>query len=149
LAELMVAISIIGILMAVSIPAFVKRNSAQQLQVASNLISNKIMFARQKAIASKKKYMLEYNYNTNQFRILRQDSIGVWTTDPPGNLYSLPPGIYISTTSTPSDGTIEIEPRGTISINDLPITIKLKDRNNVLKSISVSRSGMVQEFSHW
>lgn len=149
LAELMVAISILGILLLVSIPVFVKRNQAQQLQVATNLISNKLLLARQKAIASKKRYKIEYNYSTNQFRILRQEALGVWVPDPPENLYTLPAGVIISTSSSPVDGTIEIEPRGTIVLDDLPVVIKLRDKNNVLKSIKVSRSGMVQEFSHW
>ncbi len=149
LTELMVIISIMGILMAISIPAFVKRNNTQQLQVATNLISNKLLLARQKAIASKKRYRLEYSASTNAFRILRQEAPGTWILDPPNNEYDFPPGVFLSSTSTPSDGSIEIEPRGTILLEDLPVAIKLQDRNNVLKSIRVSRSGMVQEFSHW
>lgn len=149
LTELMVAISIIGILLVTSVPVFVKRNTTQRLQVATNMISNQLMLTRQKAIASKKRYKIEYNYNTNQFRILRQDSPGVWVLDPPDNEYTLPVGVYMSSTSTPSDGTIEIEPRGTVVLDDLPVIIKLRDKNNVVKSIKVSRSGMVQEFSHW
>lgn len=149
LAELMIGISIIGVLMVVSVPAFVKRNQAQKLQVAVNMISSKVLVTREKAVATKRRYRLELNYSTRQFRVLREESPGTWVLDPPNNLFELPPGIIISPTSTPADGVFEIEPRGTVSLADLPVVIRLKDRNNVLKSVRVSRAGMVTEASTW
>ena len=149
LTELMIAVSIIGLLMVTTIPAFVKRNERQKLDVAADMISNKLLIARQKAVASKKRYRMEYNYGTRAFRILRQESPGTWVSDPPNNLYELPKGIIMSVTSTPADGTVEINPRGTIRDADLPVVLKIKDHNNHLKSIRVSKSGMVQEASTW
>ncbi|MFQ5512007.1 MAG: Tfp pilus assembly protein FimT/FimU [Candidatus Krumholzibacteriia bacterium] len=149
LAEMMVTISIIGIMAVVSVPAFVKRNEAQKLQVAANLVSTKVMMARQNAVAKKARYRIEFNYTTRKFRMLREATPGVWELDPPNNMYEIPAGIIISSTSTPADGTIEIEPRGTVNQTDLPVVIRLKDNNNVLKSIRVSRAGMVKESNLW
>jgi type IV fimbrial biogenesis protein FimT len=149
LAELMVTISIIGVLAVVSVPAFVKRNERQKLQVAANMVSTKVMLTRQKAVATKSRFRVQFNYTTHEFRTLREDTPGVWVLDPPNNLFKVPTGILFSTTSTPADGVIEIEPRGTVDVADLPVLIKFKDRNNTLKSISVSRAGMITESNAW
>ena len=146
--ELMIAVSVVGILMATAIPTLFRQDKPA-LDTAASMISNKLLMARQKALASKKRYRIEYNYRERSFRVLRQDSPNSWTLDPPDNRYKLPSDVMISVTSTPADGIIEIEPNGKIDPNDLPILIKLKNKENTQKSIRVSESGVVQEASTW
>ena len=145
----MVAITVIGILMTVSVAAFVKRNEAQKLQVATNMISRHVLVTRHKAVSTRRDYRIEINYATSAFRILCESSPGVWELDPPGNNYELPNGIIVSATSEPSDGTIVIERNGTVASDDLPAAIRMKDRHNRLKRIEIYKTGTVRESSLW
>ena len=67
LAELMIVISIIGVLAVVSIPSFVKRNEAQKLRNAASQISRSVLMVRQKAVSSKRKYRIEFNYGLGEY----------------------------------------------------------------------------------
>lgn len=149
LAELMIVISIIGVLAVVSIPSFVKRNEAQKLRNAASQISRSVLMMRQKAVSSKRKYRIEFNYGLGEYQILTERTPGNWELDPPDNRYKLPRGILMSTTSDPVDGIIVVEPRGTVAVADLPVNIRLKDSKNRTKRIEVYRSGMVKESTLW
>ena len=149
LAELMITISIIGVMAVVTVPSFVKRNEAQKLQNAANLVSRHIMIVRQKAVSTKRSYRIEFNYALSEFQILAEVTPGNWVLDPPNNRYELPRGVLMNSTSELADGNVEIEPRGTVAVADLPVNIRLKDTNNHTKRLEIYRSGMVRESRLW
>ena len=146
LREVTLGMSLLGVFLAM---VSIRSTGGEKIDVAADLISQKIMIARQKAIAAKTRYRVQISYSDRRLQVQREVSPGVWKSDPPNVYYDLPRGIHISSTSTPIDGTIDIRPSGTIEHNDLPVIIKLKDKSNTLRSVQVTRAGFVSESSLW
>lgn len=116
---------------------------------ATELICSKVLLTRQKAIAGKLRYRIQYDCARGQCRIYREEVPGRWALDTFDDRYEIPKGVSISPSSTPSSGFIEISADGEIENHGMPVVLRLTDRDGTQKSIRISPSGMAQELPAW
>ncbi|UCH84559.1 MAG: hypothetical protein JSW50_02365 [Candidatus Latescibacterota bacterium] len=122
---------------------------AEGIEKAAELVSSQILLTRQKAMASNTRYRIHCDYHEGVCRIYRRSAKGQWVLDSPDSECDFPRGVSISPDSRPADGFIEIDETGAIVSHDVPVVLKLTDKDGTLKSIRISSSGMVQECSSW
>jgi hypothetical protein len=117
------------------------------LERATEMISSSVLLIRQKAVAGDTQYAIRYDETA--FRVYREETKGTWMLDPPDNCFALPEDVQISSSSTPEDGWVVIDGTGEIDAGDLPVLLRLRDREGQRTSIRIMESGHVQESSAW
>jgi len=130
-------------------PSLFEGSKKQGIDEATELICSKVLLTRQKAVAGKTSYRIQYDYARGECRIFHEETPGRWVLDTTDDRYEIPAGVSISPSSTPSNGFIEISPEGDIENHGVPVILRLTDRDGTLKSIRISPSGMVQELPTW
>ncbi len=106
LTELMIVVSVMGLLIALTTPAWQKYIENSRLMRASDGVSMKLLLARQKAVTEGNDFILVYDVALGTYRLHDDDNnngtydAGEWRD----TIHYLPPGvsIYTDTFSTPA-----------------------------------------------
>ncbi len=120
----------------------------KRIDEATDILCSQILLTRQKALAGRMRYRIQYDYVTGTCATYREVSPGRWLPED-GNEARMPRRVAISPTSTPSNGHIEIDANGTIENHGVPVVIRLGDDEGTQKSIRLSPAGMAQEIPTW
>ena len=158
--ELLIAILVFLIVAAVSTPFMLGAIQDYRLRGAAWQVVGDLRLARQKSVASGRKYRLWFHHNgaasdRNSYKIQRL--LGVdWTAgptedDPSHPIYLQQPGspTYVmidSTTSTPADGKIYFSATGTVSNYGTMILVDSRGKRYHVIINSVGRVRVVKQF---
>jgi len=145
--NIILAIAVTAAVIGVSLWRITSQPRETGLEQATEMISSCVLLNRQKAIAGHTQYGIKYEETA--FRVYREEPKGTWMLDPPDNCFTLPEDVQISSGSTPADGWVVIDGAGEIYVGDLPVLLKLRDRDGHRASIRIMESGHVQESSGW
>jgi hypothetical protein len=145
--NVILAVALTAAAIGVSTRFIPSHDGGTSLERAGQMISSCVLLNRQKAIAGDARYGISYEQTA--FRVYREEPKGTWMLDPPDNRFALPEDVHISPSSTPRDGWLVIGGNGQIESGDLPVVLKLRDRDGHRSSIRIMESGHVQESSGW
>jgi hypothetical protein len=146
--KIIVFVFVLAAIVSDLLPTLVRLSGKRHLDKATEVVCGTILLTRQKAIAGRTRYRIHYDYETGASSTYRETISGRWVAEDPGS-GSLPEGVAMSPTSTPTDGYIEIGADGTISNHGVPVVIRFVDGDGAQRSIRVSPAGMVQEIPAW
>jgi len=135
LIELMIAVSIAAVLMAISIPPVIQWRQTQQLNSATQQVLSVIQDMRSYAVKENANARIQFTENSTTYRTLkwkRADAGPVTLT------HSLPPGIAISSTTFTSEALI-FNSRGMSVGGNGTVSIQSSDGRNL--DITVSPLG--------
>jgi prepilin-type N-terminal cleavage/methylation domain-containing protein len=145
LMELIVGLSIIGILIAIAISSIREMLPMYRLKSAATAITADMQYARGRCASLNKEYKLVFDLGTDKYEIFKGDkSYGstTWTSD---KMISTLAEDHIDVYSeTVGDATISVffKPTGTVSITR---TIRLKNSRGDIKTITISTSGRIKQ----
>jgi prepilin-type N-terminal cleavage/methylation domain-containing protein len=127
LIELVTALSLMGILLAIGIPAWNKLFSSYQLDNSARLVQTELQNIKMRAAAENLGFQFAYGSGSAIYTIRREGTDLV--TKP------LPDGVEIS-----QAGTVSFSPRGTAGGN----RIRLQNREGICKQVVVSATGRIR-----
>lgn len=109
LIEILVAIAIMSILLAIALPDWGPVLSSYRLSAAQRQVYADLQRARMRAIAENRRFRVKFFDATETYQIQRESTPGSGTYDTTWEAAkSLPPGVNVQT-----DATITFQPRGT------------------------------------
>ena len=144
LIELMLVVAIIGIVMAAAAPSFSQRSAWYRMDGAARSLASRMLWARQKAVATRTPYRMTIDREAMTYYFERQDNDSTWTPDP-DDTYEME-GIAdfeaeINGSTTNDD--IQFQTQGTIDNDDVPTTMRIFSTQGDTCSLSVVRTGRV------
>jgi type II secretion system protein H len=142
--EIMVALIIIGIVLAASLPNFLDHQRHNRTETAAADLAARVRMARQKALARRATYRLVLNPSSETYHFQRRVDVGSWVNDP-DEVFSMPHEVdlYSELAGDPGNLDLEIDPQGTADIDDVPAFINFYGVRDTL-TVSVIRTGKVR-----
>jgi type IV fimbrial biogenesis protein FimT len=135
--EMLMALAIVFIILAIAIPNFFSVLPGLRLSDAARQVAKDLQLARMKAIAQNRKFRLNFVTSTSYMFQYDQNNDGaIGSTENESGPFSLPEGITV----TPLGATSEFQPRGTANGSG---TINLQNGNGQTKSVQISVVGRV------
>jgi type IV fimbrial biogenesis protein FimT len=126
LMELMITLSIMGVVLAVAIPSFVARNSRYHTQGAAQDMAARFQLARQMAVNSRVTYRAVLDPARREYTFQRRETDSTWV-DYPAETYEAA-GVDTMSAVVGAHGgggdDIEFQPGGTIAAADSPALIR-------------------------
>ncbi|MFN8546922.1 MAG: prepilin-type N-terminal cleavage/methylation domain-containing protein [Candidatus Eisenbacteria bacterium] len=144
LIELMLVVAIIGIVMAAAVPNFSQRSAWYRMEGAGRGLSSRMLWARQKAVATRTPYRLVLDRDALEYHFERQTSDSTWASDP-DEVYDLD-GIGdfdAEINGSVSDDDIVFETQGTVAEEDVPAVMRIYSTAGDTCSLRLVRTGRV------
>lgn len=141
LVELLVTISVIGILAAISIPSVARSSGSHRVVEQTRRVHSDLVEARARAVAEQRVYRVQF-FNGNSWRIQFEETPGVFAVL--GATRTLPEGITLAVGGSPGE-TMVYNSHGRVQA---PKTIVVVDQDGHDQRIDVGASGMIQWFAN-
>lgn len=144
LMELMVVLTVMGILLGVAMPNFVRAGKRDTVETAAYDFQRQLSLARQKAISRRMQYRMTIDPATRTFQVQRRES-GTWVADPIetfGWCDRVDALVEVGGSSGNLD--IEIEPQGTVLADDAPAVIRFANSCGDTATVSFVRTGRLR-----
>jgi Tfp pilus assembly protein FimT len=140
----MVVVVIVGIVLAVAAPDMGHRNEWNRLDGAARNLSTRLQTARALAVSHRVPYRLVLDPTALTYVIEREDTDSTWVRDPDEE-YSVEgvEEMQVEIGDDPSAVTVNMEPRGTVSLEDLPAVIRFVGSRGDTAAVSLVRTGRV------
>jgi prepilin-type N-terminal cleavage/methylation domain-containing protein len=148
LPELMVVLTIIGIVLVVAIPNFARITARDKVETAAYDLERNVALARQKAIAKRRPYRLTVNSYDGSYYVERKEG-SQWVRDP-DELFSLPETVELDLElgGDLTNCDLSFEPHGTIAANDAPAYFTFHNERADTALVSVVRTGRIRTRVH-
>jgi len=144
LIELMLVVAIIGIVMAAAVPNFSQRSAWYRMEGAGRSMASRMLWARQKAVATRTPYRLVLDREALEYHFERQTTDSTWASDP-DEVYALE-GIDdfdADINGSVSDDDIIFETQGTVADEDVPTVMRIYSTSGDTCSLRLVRTGRV------
>lgn len=155
LTELMVTVSIIGIVAMIAVPSYLSFVPHLRLNSTVRDLVTDLRLTRSLAVGQNQKYKIVFDVDNDSYEIRRTADNGIIKTvefrganRDPGQVYSGIDLVSAKDKNSTSIQFIEFDFNGTATANGLPnmpatITIRRTDANNEAKTVNVERFGRV------
>ena len=144
LLELMITLTIMGMVLAAAVPSFLQRNSRYRTEDGARELASRCQLAREMALNSRRTFRVVFEPRQRQYTFQRQDSASVWTPDP-AQTYEVTGVDTMSTSIGPHDTggeTVVFEGGGTIAATSAPAIIRFIHQGDT-STVNVVRTGRV------
>jgi len=144
LTEAMVVLVIIGIVLAISVPNFVRISARDRVEAAAYDLDRNLALARQKAVAKRRPYRLTANPYDRTYYVERQEG-GSWVRDPL-ETFSVHPQIDFDIVlgGNPANRVLVFEPQGTIAADDAPGLFVFSGQEGDTARVTIVRTGRIR-----
>jgi len=144
LAETMVVLTIIGIMLSMAVPNFVRIGRRDTVETAAYDLQRTLSLARQKAISRRADYRLTLDAGARTYQVERRVN-GAWVPDP-AETYSWSERVdaLINVGGSSSNYDIELEPQGTVAAGDAPALIRFANAYGDTVTVSLVRTGRLR-----
>ncbi len=148
LIELMIVLTIAGILLTAAIPNFTRLTSRSRVESAASDVHRTLVLARQKALARRVPYRVMVIAGGQALRVERRDD-GAWVADPVRDLL-IPESLEMTTSFGGQSTNIDliIEPQGTIRAEDAPAVFRFGNARGDSASVRAVRTGRIRADVH-
>ena len=148
LTELMIVLTIAGILLTSAVPNFVRMNSRDRVETAAYDVHRALILARQKALAKRTSYRVSILEGGSAVRIERRDE-GEWVRDPAADIV-LHESVRLETSFGESAGNqhLVIEPQGTVLAEDAPAVFVFTNDRADSAEVRAVRTGRIRTRVH-
>ncbi len=144
LLELMVVLTVMGILLGVAMPNFVRVGKRDTVETAAYDLERQLSLARQKAISRRAHYRLTIDAGARTFQVERRED-GSWVLDPAETFsWSERVDALLSVGGSGGNVDIEIEPQGTVLATDAPALIRFANTCGDTATVSFVRTGRLR-----
>lgn len=145
LTELMVVLTIAGILLSMAVPNFVRLTSRDRVETAAYSVHRALILARQKALARRTSYRLLVLNGGGTVRIERKDPGGSWVPDPAEDI-SVSDLLVLETSfgGDPENTDMVIEPQGTVAAEDAPALFRFTNDRADTAWVRAVRTGRIR-----
>jgi len=144
LAELMVVLTIAGILLSMAVPNFVRFNSRDRVETAAYDVHRTLILARQKALARRTPYRVSVLDAGGTLRVERREA-GVWVRDPAEDLV-LTGNVHMNASfgENPGNEHLILEPQGTVLAEDAPAVFRFSNDQGDSAVVRAVRTGRIR-----
>ena len=144
LIELMVVLTIAGILLTMAVPNFTRLTSRDRVETAAYDVHRNLILARQKALARRTPYRVTVLSGGTAVRIERKESSN-WVSDPAEDLV-IHESVSLETTfgGNPSNLDLVIEPQGTLLAEDAPALFHFSNDRADSATVRAVRTGRIR-----
>jgi prepilin-type N-terminal cleavage/methylation domain-containing protein len=144
LMELMVVLTVMGIILSVAMPNFVRIGRRDAVETAAYDLQRQISLARQKAVSRRARYRVSIDAGARTFTIDRREN-GSWVPDP-GETFTWCDRVdaVVSIGGTSANTDIELEPQGTVVATDAPAIIRFANAHGDTTTVSLVRTGRLR-----
>lgn len=144
LMELMVVLTVMGILLGVAMPNFVRAGKRDTVQTAAYDMQCQLSLARQKAISRRAHYRMTIDPSARTFQVERREA-GTWVLDPAETFsWSERVDVLLDVGGSGGNLDIEIEPQGTLLAIDAPALVRFANTCGDTSTISFVRTGRLR-----
>lgn len=144
LIEMLVVVTIIGIVLAAAVPNFIDSNRLRRVEGAANEMASRIQVARQRAIATRLPHRLIIEPDANRYWTEFLDTDSTWVRFPDEQIQ---PHSSVSWQATAggdqNNNDVEFESRGTVLDEDSPLSVIFTSVDSDTFTLSVVRTGRV------
>ena len=142
--ELMVVLTVMGILLGVAMPNFLRAGKRDTVETAAYDMQRQLSLARQKAISRRAHYRMTIDPSARTFRVERRED-GTWVLDP-AETFSWCDRVdaLLSVGGNGGNLDIEIEPQGTVLATDAPAVIRFANSCGDTATVSFVRTGRLR-----
>jgi len=139
--EVMTVLVIMGIVLAAAVPNVTRYMRHDQVRMAAESFQSHCMVAQQRTMASRVPHRVVYDPGSASYRTERQES-GLWEPISADST-ALDPGLSMNggTDTDPSHHVITFEPRGTITMSDVPATVLFTNGEHDSSWVRLVRTG--------
>jgi type II secretion system protein H len=144
LMELMVVLTVMGILLGVAVPNFVRIGRRDTVETAAYDLQRQMSLARQKAVSRRARYRVSIDPGARTFQVDRREG-GAWVPDPAetfGWCERVDAVLNIGGNSGNTD--IEFEPQGTVLATDAPAIVRFANAHGDTATVSLVRTGRLR-----
>lgn len=142
--ELMVVLTIVGIMLAAAIPNFARVSNRDKVMEVACDIQRTLTLARQKALAKRAPYRVTIDPISRTFRVDRHQ-MGAWVGDPPEVFaWREEVDISMSVGGVAGNYDIEIEPQGTLRAQDAPALLTFTNCHGDTVVVNFVRTGRIR-----
>ncbi|MCK4412422.1 MAG: prepilin-type N-terminal cleavage/methylation domain-containing protein [Candidatus Eisenbacteria sp.] len=148
LIELMVVLTVAGILLTVAVPNFLSLTSRDRVETAAYDVHHALVLARQKALAKRATYRLTILPGGTALRIERRQGTD-WIADPSDDIV-LHEQVQLASTfaGDPENTDLLIEPQGTIRAEDAPAEFFFTNQRADSATVRMVRTGRIRTWTH-
>jgi Tfp pilus assembly protein FimT len=140
----MVVLTVMGILLGVAMPNFVRAGKRDTVQTAAYDMQCQLSLARQKAISRRTHYRLTIDTGARTFQVERRED-GAWVLDPAETFsWSERVDALVDVGGSGGNLDIEIEPQGTVLATDAPAMIRFANSCGDTATVSFVRTGRLR-----
>lgn len=142
LVEVMVVLTVMGILLATAVPSLTERNARSRTEGAARQLSARMQAARQLAVSKRIPYRMTLDIAERSYYFERQDDDSTWTMHP-DETYSIEGVEEIKTEigGRLGESLVHFETRGTIDDADSPALVTIMSAHGDTARLSVVRTG--------
>ncbi len=142
LVEIMVALTIIGIVLAAAVPNFTNRNARYRVEGAAKEVGTRIALARQQAVAERMPYRMVVDESARSYYFEKQENDSTWTMSP-NETYEIKGAetLLMEVGESSTSSTVRLQPRGTLLDEDAPLMMRFVSAMNDTAYLSVVRTG--------
>jgi len=144
LTEMMVVLTVIGIVLGVAVPNFVRIGQRDSVETTAYDLQRQLSLARQKAVSRRAHYRVSIDTEARTFQVDRREN-GTWIPDPAETFaWSERVDALLNIGGTSGNTDIEFEPRGTVVALDAPAIIRFVNAHGDTSSVSLVRTGRLR-----
>lgn len=144
LMELMVVLTVMGILLGVAMPNFLRAGKRDTVESAAFDMQRQLSLARQKAISRRAHYRLTIDTGARTYQVERREE-GTWVPDPAETFcWSERVNALLDIGGNGGNLDIEIEPQGTLLAVDAPARIRFANTCGDTATVSFVRTGRLR-----
>lgn len=142
--ELMVVLTIIGIMLAAAIPNFARVSNRDKVMEVAYDVQRTLTLARQKALAKRAPYRVTLDPVARTFRVDRHQ-MGAWVGDPPETFHWREEvDVSMNVGGIGGNYDIEIEPQGTLRVQDAPALLTFTNCHGDTVVVNFVRTGRIR-----
>jgi prepilin-type N-terminal cleavage/methylation domain-containing protein len=144
LPELMMVVVVMGMLMVIAVPNFVRFNARDRVATAANDLEAALTLARQEASARRVSYRVRVESGPTRIVIERKSGAS-WVADPAEPL-SPHPTVQLVTRfgSDPGNHDLLIDPQGMVRSEDAPATFTFSNERADSATVRIVRTGRIR-----
>lgn len=142
LVEMMVAVVIIGIVVAAAVPNFTQRNARYRVEGQAKEVGTRIQLARQRAVAERVPYRMIIDTGDLAYYFEKQEDDSTWVRSP-DQVYEIEgvEELELTIGGSEAESIVRLETRGTIHSEDSPVEMRFISATQDTASLSVVRTG--------
>ncbi|MFH1145244.1 MAG: prepilin-type N-terminal cleavage/methylation domain-containing protein [Candidatus Eisenbacteria bacterium] len=144
LTELMIVLTIAGILFTMAVPNFVRLTSRDRVESAAYDVHRTLILARQKALAGRTSYRITILPGGTSLRVERRVD-GAWVPDPAEDIL-IHESVQLTTEfgGDPDNADMVIEPQGTVLAEDAPALFRFSNERADSALVRAVRTGRIR-----